>query len=144
MAKIDEKTLDLIKLVKSKREEISNAEKPNWKTNCSFQLYPGTAPVNLHVENDIGRLVNIVAYLMQSKEYYDKAEKLLGVSAPTFTLGGFTDAEWIDDIKTRICKIQLNSKKKQLESLEARLNSIMSPELRAELELAAIEEELKQ
>lgn len=43
----------------------------------------------------------------------------------------------------RIMKIQIASEKEKLESLETRLNKIISPEKRAELELEAIEAELK-
>ena len=56
---------------------------------------------------------------------------------------GFSVNDWIDDIKTRINKVQIASKKVKLEHLESRLNAIISPELRAEMELEAISAELK-
>ncbi len=49
----------------------------------------------------------------------------------------------MEDIKTRINKIQIVSKRKKLEELEARLNSIISPSLKAEMEVDAIAAELE-
>jgi hypothetical protein len=70
----------------------------------------------------------------------------LGVENPPdfkFTWDNFTADEWIGDIKARIAKIQISAEKEKLENLEKRLNKIVSPEKRAELELEAIEQELK-
>ena len=50
--------------------------------------------------------------------------------------------EELGSIKSRINKIQIGVKKKKLETLEARLNAIVSPELRRKLELDAIAAEL--
>jgi hypothetical protein len=52
-------------------------------------------------------------------------------------------SKWISDIRTRINKLRIASRTKDLQALEARLDAIISPNLRAELELKAIESELK-
>ncbi len=143
MAKTDEKTLALIKEVQRQKEEIAAAERPNWVTNCSFPFVEGSSQtVNLHVEKDVAKLVSIVAFLVGRERDYSAAVKLLGVEAPAFKWSGFTVAEWSEDVKMRINKVQIASKKKKLETLETRLNAIVSPELRAELELEAIAREL--
>jgi len=69
---------------------------------------------------------------------------VLGVESPEkFTWGGYPVADWIDDIKLRIAKIRIETKKKRLELLESRLAAVISPELKAQMELEAIEQELK-
>lgn len=69
--------------------------------------------------------------------------KELGVDKHECEHDGYAIDDWIADIKTRLNKIQIKSKKDALAALEARLDKIISPELRAEMELAAIEAELQ-
>jgi hypothetical protein len=61
---------------------------------------------------------------------------------PAFAWGNSSVADWLDDIRTRIGKIQIGEKRKKLEALEERLNKVISPELRAKMELDAIAAEL--
>ena len=138
----DSKTLELIQEVKKRKEEIASAERPNWKTNCSFPHDGTSASTNIHVESSIYNLVSIVAFLRSKEVAYKEAADHLGVDAPAFSWGNSSVSDWVDDIKTRINKIQIVTKKKKLEALESRLNLIISPELRAQLELEAIEAEL--
>lgn len=143
MAKTDSKTLELIKKVQKQKEEIAKAERPNWITNCSFSYIEHSAKtVNLHVCRDIHEMVCIVAFLNEREKSYGEAVKELGVDAPAFKWNGFSVSDWVHDVKTRIDKVQIADKKKKLEILENRLNKIISPELRAELELEAIAAEL--
>ena len=51
---------------------------------------------------------------------------------------GFTFDQWKADIKTRIDKIQISKKKKELEELEVRLDKLISPELKQQMELEEI------
>ena len=141
--KTDTKTLELIKEVNRRKDEIAKAEKPNWITNCSFSYTEGSSQaVNIHVEKDVRKLVKIVAFLRSQEAAYKAAVKELGVEAPGFKWDGFSVSDWVEDILTRINKVQIASKRQKLEVLESRLNSIISPELKAQLELEAIEAEL--
>jgi len=140
----DSVTLKLINEVNKQKEEISKAERPSWATHCSFSYteQPGNA-TNIHVESNVRNLICMAAFLKEKEKSYDEAAALLGIeNAPPFTWGGFSVADWISDFKLRIGKIQIASKKKKLESLEARLNAIISPELRRQMEIEAIEKEL--
>jgi len=47
--------------------------------------------------------------------------------------------EWKDDFQTRVNQISVQEKRKELAELESRLNAIISPELKAQMELEAIE-----
>lgn len=144
--KTDKKTLELIQLVKKQKEEIASLERPSYRTNCSFTFVEGvnTNAVNLHVETDVRKLVDMAGFLKAREKAYLEMASWLGVEGtpPTFTWSGYKVEEWFEDIKTRIAKVQISSKRKKLEALEERLNKIVSPELRAQLELEAIAGEL--
>lgn len=144
----DEKTLALIKEVQRRKEEIKKLE-ARWtpNTNCSFSFVEGQASgtVNLRTVTSLPTLISIVSFLMDRENSYNTAAKVLGVDeVPDFKWGGFTVKEWTEDVKTRVGKVQLDKKKRQLEALESRLEKIVSPELRAEMELQAIEELLNE
>ena len=146
--KTDTKTLELIQEVKRQKKDIAKAERPSWTTNCSFSYNEngGNASfrraVNLHVESNIHNLICIASFLRDKLKSYNETAAELGVEAPDFTWQGFSVNDWLEDIKLRINKVQIASKKKKLEALEERLNKIISPELRAEMELEAIQNEL--
>jgi hypothetical protein len=152
MAKTDEKTLALIQEVQNRKKEIKKLES-RWaaNTNCSFSFVEGHAGVsnvssviNLRTVTSIPTLISIVSFLLDKEKSYKEAVELLEINeAPEFKWGGFTVRDWAEDVKTRVGKIQLDSKKKKLEELETRLNKIVSPELRAEMELEAIARELQ-
>lgn len=144
--KADQKTLDLIKEVSKRKAEIAKLDRPNYQTNLSFKVHEDSnSCVNLQVLNDVRKLLWTAAFLRSQKQAYDDMVTELGVEdAPTFLWQSFTIEEWLHDIKLRIDKVQISSKKQKLELLESRLNAIISPELRAELELEAIAKELNQ
>lgn len=139
----DDRILAFIKEVNRQKEEIAKAERPQWKTNQNFSWVEGKPDVIvLHVEKNIKTLVEIAAFLAQKEEAYMHVAADLGVEAPPFTWNGFSVADWLEDIKMRINKVQINSKRAKLEALEERLGKIVSPELRAQMELEAIAAEL--
>ena len=144
--KTDNKTLELIKEVNRRKAEIAQADKPNWKTNCSFSFVEGSSSsgaINLHVESNVQTLIKIAAFLINKYDEYRRAVNVLGViDAPNLTWNGFSIEDWTEDVKSRINKVQIASKRKALEVLESRLNAVISPELRAEMELQAIAEAL--
>jgi hypothetical protein len=138
----DQITLDLIKEVKTRKAEIAKAERHTWLTNGSFNFIPGGGTINLHVA-DTGTLMQIATYLYAMSSSYDAVVRDFGVEkAPAPKWGGYTISDWLTDVQARVTKIQIQSKKDKLEVLEARLNSILTPEMRAHLELQAIQEEL--
>lgn len=141
----DSKTLALIQEVKKRKAEIASAEKPQYITNCNFSYTEDSAKiVNIHVESDVGHLVRIAGFLIGQAKHYAEASGAMGIEdVPAFTWQGFSIKDWQNDIKTRLAKLQIANKRKKLEALESRLNTIISPELRAEMELEAIAIELK-
>lgn len=151
-AKADKKTLDLIAQVAKQKAEIAKIERPNWRTNCSFFYMshsdlsaPVGTHVNLHVESNLAKLIDIAGLLISREASYAAAVKelgLVGTDWPGFVYLGSPVEDWLADIKARIAKVKIGEKRKKLEDLEKRLNAIVSPELRAQLELEAIEKAL--
>jgi hypothetical protein len=140
---MDEQVLSLIQEVDRRKKEIAELERPNWKTNCSFRFAENTTPINLHVESDIATLIHIAGVVATQAEMYNEAAVAMGVEdPPRFKWMGFSASDWVHDIKARLDKIQIKSKKDKLQKLEDRLNKIVSPELRAKIELDAIKQEL--
>jgi hypothetical protein len=143
----DKTTLVLIAEVKKRKDEIAKLERPNWKTNCSFSYTEGKLdnPINIHVETKLPVLISIVGFLQARRKAYASAADTLEVeSPPDFKWSGFSLADWTEDIKTRINKIQIASKREKLKKLEERLDKIISPELRTKMELEAIQAELEE
>ena len=139
----DDTTLQLIQEVKRRKEEIADSERSNYKTNLSFAYVEwSSSAVNLQVQK-VDTLLKIAAFLRSTEAAYENVAKEMGVDDyPSFKWGGFTVEEWVADIKLKISKLQVEAKRKKLEVLEARLNSIVSPELRQQMELEAIQKEL--
>lgn len=149
--KTDQATLDLIDQVRSKKAEVAKlatSAKHSWKTNCSFstnrQDGMGTDKfhLNLRVAADISVLMHCAAIVVERHEAYQKAAEIMGVDAPPFTFCDYTQEEWLADIGARIKQLQLQTKAKSLEQLESRLDKIISPELKAQMEREAIAAEL--
>ncbi len=136
----DDTTLQLIQEVVKRKAAISNAERSNWQTNMSFSYLEGSsATVNLHVERDVGTLLKIISFIRaRAYDYQDAVTAMEIDGAPPFKWQNFTVLEWTEDIKLRISKLQVDAQKKSLEAIEERLNKIISPELRQQMELEAI------
>lgn len=146
MKESDKKVKELWDIVLSKKEEIQSAEKPNWLTNCNFSFTEDKssahASFNLQVVNDPKVIVEALAFLNLRKQAHIEAAKELGINLE-FKWCGFKVEDWKQDFVTRLNKIKITDKKKELATLENRLSAILSPELKAELELQEIERLLK-
>lgn len=136
----DEKIQKLIDEVKKRKKEIEGIESYSFKTNMQISSILERNRVNLQTL-DLSPLVSVYAYLSLLAEKQLTIHKEFGITDPV-TLDGFTWDKWKSDISHKINKLQINKKKKELEKLEERLNKLVSPELRAQLELQEIEKEL--
>jgi len=140
----DKKVQALISLVNSRRDEIKKASKPNWVTNCSFRYSEDRAEgFNVQVESNISKLVHALAFLKTREGAFDEAASELGADKVKFDWLGSSTEDWTTDFQTRIMKLNISKKKKELALLESRLDKIISPELKAQLEIDAITKELE-
>lgn len=138
----DEMVQDLFRVVQQKKEEISKAERPNWITNGSFKYSKNsTESFNLQTITDVNVFINALAFLLEREKSFNEASEQLGVIGE-FDWFGYSVEDWRSDFKTRLTKVQISLKKKELEVLEARLDKLISPELRTQMELAEISKAL--
>ncbi len=143
MKETDKKTRELFAIVQKKKSEIKAAEKPQWKTNCAFYFAESPKdPFNLQITTDVAALVRALAFLYEKEASFQAAAKDLGADI-SFEWHGYSTETCKVDIQARINNIQIEKKKKELEALEKRLDNILSPELKAEMELEAIMKELE-
>ena len=134
----DEIVQELVAIVNKKREEIQKVERPNWITNGSFKFAKGsTDSFNLQTITDIDVFVNALSFLIDKEKSYKVACETLGVDSK-FDWFGFSVEDWTSDFKTRITKIQLTQKKKELEIYEKELDELVSPEMRRAMKLEKI------
>ena len=139
----DEIVLEMQEQVKKMKAEIRKAEKPNWTTSCSFKESPNSGAINIHVVSDTKSLIGMVAFLNNTKEKMEAAAKELGIENYKHTHDGYSVDDWKGDIKMRLDKINIATKKQQLEAIESRLAKLESPALKEKRELEELENMLK-
>lgn len=137
----------LFEKVKQKKAEIAKAEKPNWVTNCTFSFrgnISASESVNIQTITDVKEMVRILTFLIREESFNDEATKRLGLEETSdFKWMGYTVKEWETDLKTRLNKVLIDRKRSELKNLEERLDKLVSPEKRREMELAEIAKELE-
>lgn len=140
---VDNKINELFAVLHKQQQEVDAAEKDvkrSWKTNCSFVLPYSMQPINIQVATK-ETIVNIYADMLSIMEFRAKAAITLGVDVDT-DWNGFSVEDWVADFKKRIASISIKNQKTKLASLEQRLDAIVSPEQRREMELEAILKEV--
>ena len=135
----DELVQELFDSVQEKKLAIEKAERPCWKTSGIFGFSSNSAHdrVTIATVTDVRKIVEMYAFLVDRKEKSEKASEELGVKY-SFTWLGFTIDEWKSDFQTRVNQISLQEKRNELAEIEARLNAILSPELKAKMEVEAL------
>jgi hypothetical protein len=135
----DEKVKDLFNSVQEKKLAIEKAERPCWLTSGNFGYSTNSAHdrINVQIVSDYRKIVEMYAFLIDRKEKSEKSANELGVDYK-FTWLGFTVDEWKNDFQTRVNQLSIQEKRNELAEIEARLNAIISPDLRAQMELEAI------
>lgn len=136
----DQVVQELFEVVRTRKAEIEKTERAKWLTNCSID-HDGRR-MNLQTVNDVDILINIAGTIIQNDKVYQSGSEFLLGEVKERKLNGFTSEEWLTDIKTRLEKVQLSKKKQELDALERRLDSLVSKEMREQLELEAIKKEL--
>lgn len=135
----DKLVQDLYKVVQDKKAAIQKAEKPSWETNCAFRYNKeNSASTNIQVCGDVDELTFMLGFLFEKKRGFEEAQKFLGVKGK-FRWLGYSFEDWSTDIKTRIDKIEITAKKKELQVLEERLDALVSPDMKRQMELAEIQ-----
>lgn len=146
MTQIDEKISAMFAKVnerKAKCKELRQQIACSWKTNCSFALLASNqSGVPVHLQTATNDAIEAVASsLCLIAQGRTMAEQQLGVKMSS-KIQGYTVDDWFSDLKKRLASINIREEEKQLEALEQRLNSVLSPEARRQLEVEQLEKEL--
>jgi len=136
----DQVVLKLQEQIKIKEQELLKISKPSWKTNNNLEVYG--VRYNLHVQS-IESLSLLFSYLIGIFRNLNEAYELLQISSASLKYNEYTYAEWYHDISLHIAIKDKRIKEQQLNKLKERVASLLSDELKAKIELDAINEELK-
>ena len=139
---IDQKIQELFNVVQSRRSALEKegmALKGKWETTCSYPMN-GTF-INLQTA-DKNTIRQVAIHIKIQSFFGAQVDKELGIDESSL-VNGFTVDAWFSDCKKRMAAINSREKKRELDDLEARLDKIVSPEQRREMELAAIAASLK-
>jgi hypothetical protein len=145
-SKTDDIVLQLLSNLAEKKKQIGDAERPSWNTNCSFGYNPdNNNRINLATVTSVNELVSMRAHLHNLFSGFLASASALGVKVEQadFKYLGYTFNQWEADIKARLNKLQIKAKQDELVELEARVNALVSPEQRREIELAKLMDELR-
>lgn len=137
---VDEQVLALFNKVQAKKRKLSNFSRVQWLTSCTIGYNPESVSdrINIQTVTDINKLVDVYAFLILKKEYWERACSTLNVKKE-FKWMGYSFPDWESDIKSRIELITMNAEKKELETLEERLNKLITTEQRRALELEELQ-----
>lgn len=133
---IDEKISSLLLVIEKKKKEISDTERPSWKTNSFFYYYDKN--INIKTINTTEEIQNLLSYLIREYQSWKEASLILN-SSLVFTNNNFRYQDWVDDLTCRYNQITIAEKRKELNCLEKRLNNLMSDDLKRAKEINEIE-----
>ena len=142
---VDQAVLDLLVKVDQKKKEIAKAKtRPSWKTSCTFGRDPASAAdrTNIQTVRESRKLVEIYAFLTSQESELHKAAKELNVEFDG-TWQNYSINDWKDDLKTRAGQLSIESKQKELDALDERVNRLVSPDQRRAMELKALQQMLE-
>lgn len=140
---VDEEVKELFDIVQARKLEIEKLEKPCWNTSTEFGFSANSLHdrVNVATVTDTRKIVDMLSFLLDRKDKTERAANELGVEYE-FKWLGFTLDEWKEDFKTRVGQIKIKEKQKELQELEAQLDTIISPELKRQMKLEEIKKAL--
>lgn len=146
--KMDEAVLHLLTKVREKKEAIkATQKKPQWQTSCTLSLglgRDGSAQDRLNIQTvrDNVKLVEVGAFLLRREKDMQQAATLLGVEYDSSYMG-YPISDWTTDLKTRVEMLKLEKQKRELDALNKRVDKLVSPEQRREMELIELQKILQ-
>lgn len=138
---IDNRIRELYYRVKQMKEEIEETTKSSWITNCVFRKDPNHPEnfTNIQVAGKL-EIIALTSFLLGMEAAWGNALRELGLPEDSlpFLCSGYSVQDWLTDFKTRLARLQVDDKKRELAKLETKLNAILSPEFKRQLELEEI------
>lgn len=140
---IDTTIRELFKKLEERKANVAKLKEQTeqkWKTNATFRLIGATATINIQtapqpVIDEV--VVNLSLMVLGQRE---AARLLKREFAPK--VYGYSVEDWFLDIEKRMATINIRDEETKLAELEARLNSVLSPEERRRIEVALLMQEI--
>ena len=142
MEKIDNKVEQLLKLVEEKRAKLGTKPSKVLETNGIFK-FNDKEHVNINVINDIDKVIELYAFLINDNWNKTDAAVALEVDDYKYSFSGFTFEQWQSDLKYKVSLLKWNKESLELQKYEKVLASYVSEEKKVEKELSKLEELLK-
>lgn len=136
----DDAVMALLVKVQQKKDEIKAAKKkPQWKTNLSIgkDAKISQGRVNIMTRTDPNEIIDWYVFLSLKEDYIEKAADELGLPADLTWLG-YSITDWKTDLKSRAAQLSIDEKQREMEALDRRVNKLVSPDQRREMELEAL------
>jgi flagellin-specific chaperone FliS len=139
MENMDTQVRSLIDLVNEQEKEIKKASNPEWKTNCVFRNENITK--NIRSISNVKDVIHFYKLILNDNSMHNRACVDLGIDYQ-YMFNGFSLEDWKNDFTNIINSITLNDKKKKLNTLKSKLDSLISEDERKRIELENIKKEL--
>jgi len=131
----DKMILGLKKQIEDKKKALKASERFSPTTNCSIELDGSRYNINvLGKEQIVSLLVKLNSYLLSAKD--------LGLHNE-FTISGFSLADWMGDLNSRLMIVNRRAEEDKLRGLENKLHNLLSVDTKIELEINDIVSQLK-
>lgn len=140
--KNDEIVLALLAKVKIEKEAIQKLGRPAWLTTCTIGFSEAVNDrINIQTVTDPVKLTDYYTRLLSKEALWKTATEQLGLDVPAVHQAS-SIADWKKDFQTRAAQLGIEKRKRDLETLEKRIDGLVTVEQRRELEIAAIQAEL--
>ena len=126
MSRNDERIMELKSQIEKKREELDKKKgRFNPITNCLLVL--DNVTYNLNVESSELLLIKLNMMAMSAKDLNIDTSKLM--------ISGYCLDDWIEDVRANLEVQKYKKEKKDLNTLEKQLTSLLSDDKQTELEI---------
>lgn len=145
MTTIDKTIQELFQKLEERKKTVADLKaktQKGWVTNCTWKIpFTGTV-VNIQTCPE-DQLVQLAGEIISTFGKYKFGADMLGINiGKVQQINGYTVDEWKTDLTKRLATITIRSEEAKLAELEARLNSVLSPEERRRIEVELIAKSL--
>lgn len=113
----------VIKKLEDAIKKLKHIEETPWKTEGVVEGFPG---LSIKTETLIPNLIRMHSSIFGRADAYNKSQEILGVTAPPFTVSGFSPEAFEADIKLRIEIIEQKEKLDVLKGFKAEMQQFIT------------------
>ena len=144
----DEIIDSLLAKIEQAESEIASCSRPQWRTSCTYGNDSSPKKILIQTIQNKRDLCLIYAEITAQEVAWEVAyADLFNLDpvtdkVPELEISGYKVSDWKHDLKLRANILEVNTKKSALDNYKKRLDSLVSPEKRREIELKKIQKEL--